>query len=75
MTKKDYIKPTITKIRLEDSEVASMVAVCKTLDIADPQAPINDCESGAANNPLGAITAASACLDPQLFQPCSGPGS
>ena len=75
MTKKKYTKPTITKICLEDSEVASMVAVCKTLDIADPQDPINDCEVGGANNPLGDITAASACLDPQLFQPCSGQGS
>jgi hypothetical protein len=77
MTKKKYTAPTITKIKLEDSEVASMVAVCKTQDLADPQDPINDCELGAVNNndPLNVVTAANACLDPVLFQPCSGQGS
>jgi len=75
MKKKAYIKPTITRIKLEDSEVASMVAICKTLDINDPQDPINDCAAGGATNPSGSITAANACLDPLLFQPCSGQGS
>ena len=77
MTKKPYSKPTVTKICLEDEEVASMAAACKTGDPTLPAAQNTsqgDCAPGGLFNGAGLIVAADACVDPATLSPCSAIG-
>lgn len=66
--KKTYIRPQIEVVSLEDEEVASMVAVCKTGDPSGRLSPSNECNGDI-------LTTLDACMDDSLFQPCRGYGS
>jgi hypothetical protein len=66
--KKTYLKPRIEVVVLEDKEVASMAAVCKTGNPTLTMTSADRCNGDE-------LTELDACIDEQFLQPCRAPGS